>query len=936
MRVAFKFKNLSTEAIIKRCKILYDRYHNMINNSAKEFWFMSCKINEKKNILTLFQNNKQTYCNIEKIYDCNFHPNIDHNFDNPSCYDEIKYLKTYKNLLEFSIFNIFNQQTENISINVTKKKESNNVSEINNDNSFNKESEDTVSELTIETKNGTTKLIYLNNNNNISNGNEQQFKDYLTDLVLEFNNLLKNIKCYSSVIPQIKSIKQNEIKNKEPCSELCYKNFLICDKNLINTYYKNSLNRKFPLIYELLFIKFLQIVKYDPCHLYKLIKIFSKNTENSFQIDCYDIYFHMLNPNFKILKIIKKELFDINLKERELSHKTRIGPSFIQTKRIEENKLQKKCLSYIPCTHFGNETCDDFCPCAKRGFCEKFCKCNKILCKYIFHGCHCSKGDCSSHHCPCFANGRECDPDKCKNCLQNCIRCKNMQLSQKIKSKLIVGLSEISGWGLFANENIQKDFLIGEYIGELINFDTVNKRDKYKDYEGSTYMFTLDDDFTVDSRRMGNLLRYANHSKINANAYPKVVFCNGHRKIGLFAKRNINKGEEILFDYDGQGYLGKQFSWINNEKNNVVQKNDNDEKSNNLIKDESDNINENEEIDKKNKKKTNLFDKMLNLQEQENKNDSFLNKKREIDNNLLEEQNKNENITNKINSTIFNKNSKKFISNKETNKQKTQNKELSNKNEKELINPLIKPIFAGEIGKQNILTNTSNASIKTNDKSVRSKIEYNYISIEDLNLYICNNTKNKLISEKKENKITSIKTDNITNKKTNNKQLFTTNIKENTNIKTNDKTNNKTDNKNDLEEIIITNKKTYNIGNISLVVKFEDVIDAEFAFISPIESNILEKYKKLFIVTEDINYAVNLEENDVYGYLVNKSANTGHVLLAVYLNFSNKLYYCHIEDQNLDLFILSKGKLFEMIEEKCGLTHSSRNYRLLFLVRKSK
>ena len=927
MRAAFKFKNLSTEAILKRCKILYDRYHNMINNSAKDFWFMSCKTNEIKNILTLFQNNKQTYCNIENIYDCNFHPNIDHNFDNPSCYDEIKYLKSYKSLLEFSIFNIFNQQTENFNIKVSKKEnESNNISEINTDNySVNKESEDTVSELTIENKNGTTKLIHLNNNNLISN-NESQFKDYLTDLVIDFNHLLKNIKCYSSIIPQIKLIKQNEINNKKPCSDLCYKNFLICDKNLINTHCKNSLTKKFPLVYEILFIKFLQIVKYDPCHLFKLIKIFSKSTVDNFKIDCYDIYFHMLNQKFKISKIIKKELFDLNLKERELSRKTRMGLSLIQTKRIEQNNLKKKFFSYIPCTHFGNETCDDFCPCAIRGFCEKFCKCNKILCKYIFHGCHCSKGDCSSNHCPCFTNNRECDPDKCKNCFQNCNRCKNMQLSKQIKSKLKVGNSGISGWGLFADENIQKDFLIGEYIGELINFDTVNKRDKYKDYEGSTYMFTLDDDYTVDSRRMGNLLRYANHSKVNANAYPRVIFCAGHRRIGLFAKRNIMKGEEILFDYDGQGYLGKQFEWINNEKYSLNQKCDNEEKNNDLIKEESCNKNENENIITKNKDGTNIFDKMLCAQDIENKNDSFLNKKREIDSNITEEQNKNEDITNKINSSLFNKNSKKFISNKEKNKRKIQNKELCDENEKSLKNPLVKPIFAGDIEKQNLLVNNSNSIIKSKDKINGHKIEYNYISIEDLNLFIYNSTKNKPMSEKKESN--GIKETNITNKKINNKQLFKTNVKENTN--------NKTNKKNDSEEIITSNKKTYTIANISLIIKFEEKIDAEFAFISPIESNILKNYKELHIVTKDINSQVEIEENDVYGYLLNKSSNTGHVLLAVYLTFSNKLYYCRIEDQNLDLFILSKGKLFELIEEKCGLTHSSRNYRLLFLLKKSK
>jgi SET domain-containing protein len=62
------------------------------------------------------------------------------------------------------------------------------------------------------------------------------------------------------------------------------------------------------------------------------------------------------------------------------------------------------------------------------------------------------------------------------------------------------------------------------------------------------------------------MLRYANHSKKNANSYPRVVFSAGHHRIGLFAKRHIYQGEEIKFDYDGQNILSKQFPWINDEK----------------------------------------------------------------------------------------------------------------------------------------------------------------------------------------------------------------------------------------------------------------------------------------------------------------------------------------------------------------------------------
>ena len=698
----FKIKIFSKYDIIKRVKILYDRYHGFLDVSKSEFWYMSCKMHEKKNILTLFQNNKQIYCNIDCIYDCSLHSSIDPNFDNPSCYDEIKYLKTYKKLLEYSFYYLFGDNSNNNNINNINNNENNmaidsliendNIDEsipislsrsddkknkeainninnnlnnitVNNNNinnnytsnnnnnntndlasnasskiiSYNtsKENEEINYEIILENKDGTNKIINLNkkkdeentnninttnnnvntnnnnanNNNNISSNNNDSLKNHIIDLVLDFNQTLKNIKCQNGIVSQIKKIKFMTREDKKPCSELCYKNFLSCEENLYNQSYLYLKDKSFPTIYELLFIKFIQMVKFDPCHICKLMQAFmdTKNTEFSlnFKLNCSDIYIHLLSQKFRLKNIIKKELFDLNIKERELGKKNRASITPIQSKKIEENNLKKKNLTYIPCVHFGNEICDEKCPCSKRGYCEIYCKCNQILCKFAYHGCHCSKGDCTTNHCPCFMNGRECNPHRCKNCgfcsgMNNNDRCKNIQLQQDFESKLIVGMSEIAGWGLFANEDIKKDCLIGEYKGELINDDIVNNRDRFKDYEGSTYMFKLDDEYTVDSRRMGNMLRYANHSKVNSNSYTKIVFSGGHRKIGLFAKRNIKKGEEILFDYDGQGILGKQFYWINNEKKIVNHNNqnitnitisNNNENSNNKI---NNNNNDNE------------------------------------------------------------------------------------------------------------------------------------------------------------------------------------------------------------------------------------------------------------------------------------------------------------------------------------------------------
>jgi SET domain-containing protein len=80
-----------------------------------------------------------------------------------------------------------------------------------------------------------------------------------------------------------------------------------------------------------------------------------------------------------------------------------------------------------------------------------------------------------------------------------------MKLLLKQQQRVLLGISDVSGWGAFLKNSVSKHEYLGEYTGELISHKEADKRGKIYDRENCSFLFNLNDQARLSSFEMSQL-----------------------------------------------------------------------------------------------------------------------------------------------------------------------------------------------------------------------------------------------------------------------------------------------------------------------------------------------------------------------------------------------------------------------------------------------
>ncbi|RLM85880.1 histone-lysine N-methyltransferase ASHH3-like isoform X1 [Panicum miliaceum] len=139
----------------------------------------------------------------------------------------------------------------------------------------------------------------------------------------------------------------------------------------------------------------------------------------------------------------------------------------------------------------------------------------------------------------CCSSSCECD-NTCAN--------KPFQHRPLKNTKLIT--TEKCGFGLVAEDEIKKGEFVVEYVGEVIDDRTCENRlwQMKRLSDTNFYLCEVSSNMVIDATDKGNMSRFINHS-CEPNTEMQKWTVDGETRVGIFALRDIKKGEELTYDY---------------------------------------------------------------------------------------------------------------------------------------------------------------------------------------------------------------------------------------------------------------------------------------------------------------------------------------------------------------------------------------------------
>ena len=133
--------------------------------------------------------------------------------------------------------------------------------------------------------------------------------------------------------------------------------------------------------------------------------------------------------------------------------------------------------------------------------------------------------------------------------------CQNQRFQKRQYADVDVILTEKKGYGIRINKDTPANTFIYEYVGEVIDETKFRRRAEQYAKEGIKhfYFMSLGKSEFIDATKKGGLGRFCNHS-CNPNCYVDKWVVGDKLRMGIFAKRNLKKGEELVFDYNVDRY----------------------------------------------------------------------------------------------------------------------------------------------------------------------------------------------------------------------------------------------------------------------------------------------------------------------------------------------------------------------------------------------